>query len=115
MIAKTFRVPRQLIPYILKKGALYKSKLFIIRHIDNEEKFSRYRVIVSKKLHNKAVARNKLRRQIYEAIRTNTREEVSNQQDFILIPKKAILEKKYSEIAEDLRTNIINKQFHGNT
>ena len=111
MISKKYKVPRVDIPYILEKGQLTNSNLFIIRYKKNEEKFSRFRVIISKKLESKAVKRNKLRRQIYESIRLNLENNIENN-DYILIPKKKIIEKNYQEISEDIKENIINKT-HG--
>lgn len=109
MIAKKYRTPRQSIDYILKKGESYDSKLFIVRFVKNNESFCRYRVIVSKKLYTKAVSRNHLRRQIYEAIRlsTATDQQKTSHSDIILIPKKRILSNNYQEITKDLTTNII--------
>jgi len=111
MILKKYKVPKVDIPYILNKGQLSNSDFFIIRYRKNDENFSRFRVIISKKLEAKAVKRNKLRRQIYEAIRLNLENDVENN-DYILIPKKKIIEKKYQEILEDIRDNIINTK-HG--
>ncbi len=113
MILNKHKVPRVDIPYILKKGQLSNSDLFIIRCRENNENFSRFRVIISKKLEAKAVKRNKLRRQIYEAIRENL-ETKSINNDYILIPKKKIVKNIYQEIAKDIRDNIINKK-HGST
>ncbi|MBI2634511.1 ribonuclease P protein component [Candidatus Peregrinibacteria bacterium] len=103
MIAKKFKVPSQDIPYILKNGEERFSGLFIVRIIKNNAGFSRYRVIVSRKMDRKAVGRNRLRRQVYEAIRMrhqNTGHTGNN--DLILIPKKIILGKKYVDIETDI-------------
>lgn len=113
MISNKHKVPRIDIPYILKKGQLSNSDLFIIRYRKNNENFSRFRVIISKKLEAKAVKRNKLRRQIYESIRENLGTKSINN-DYILIPKKKIVKNIYQEIAKDIRDNIINKK-HGST
>ena len=113
MISKEYKVPRVKISYILKKGQLTNSDLFIIRYIQNEEDYPRFRVIISKKLEPKAVKRNKLRRQLYETIRTNLNKEAKNN-DYILIPKKKITRAKKESILTDLRDNIINTT-HGNT
>jgi len=112
LISTNYRVPRHRIPYILKKGFQKKSKLFIIRHSENKESFSRYRTIVSKKIHKRAVDRNKLRRQIYEAIRTNIDKDSIQEinYDIILIPKKNIITKKFQEIDQDIKLNIIPSQ-----
>ncbi len=109
MISTKSRVPRQLIAYILKKGNSYKSPLFLVRYVKNDKHFSRYRAIISKKLLRGAVERNKLRRQIYEIIRTKDPGETSNPQDIILIPKKNVLTRTFQQIEEDITKNIINR------
>ncbi len=110
MISKQSRVTRQRIPYILRKGDLIRSRLFIIRFMANEESLDRFRTIVSKKIHSKAVDRNKLRRQIYEAIRNNSHKKSQKSFDFIFIPKKNILKKGYQEIDEDIRLILTNRE-----
>lgn len=109
MISTKSRVPRLSIPYILKKGDSYHSELFIIRHTKNDGHNFRYRVIISKKLLREAVDRNKLRRQIYEAIRKNEEKAPTQGLDIILIPKKNILTRNYQQIEEDIKKNVLNK------
>lgn len=110
MINQTFRTPRELISYILRKGDSYETSLFIIRLTKNNEHFLRYRAIISRKLSKSAVDRNKLRRQIYEIIRINSPEEQNVEgYDLILIPKKKILSSKFTEIESDIREKIIKK------
>ncbi len=110
MIAKKYRIPREKIPYLLRKGQSMASRLFIIRYNRNEENFARFRTIVSKKIDPKAVKRNFLRRQIYEALRLNQQEELKPL-DIILIPKKQIQRSSFDQIRADLReitTNLNN-------
>jgi ribonuclease P protein component len=103
MIAKDFRLKRNQINYLLNKGDSLSSKLFIARYVENNKDFSGFCVIISRKLSGKAVERNRLRRQIYEAIRTSgLTEKSTNNVDIALIPKKPILKKSFSEIKEDL-------------
>lgn len=102
MIASKYKVPRLDIPVILEKGREYASRLFIVRSRKNSGQFCRYRVIVSRKMHRHAVKRNRLRRQIYEAIRLNTSKE-QHGKDIILIPKKITLVKKYADISADIK------------
>ena len=106
MIAKKFRIPRLNIAYLLEKGDEKRSKLFIIRYKKNNKKFCRYRVIISKKLADKAVLRNHLRRQIYETIRLNLIDQpttIKENLDLIFIPKKIILKIAFKEIENDLK------------
>ena len=105
MIAKQFRVPRERINYILRKGQQHFSKLFIIRCAPNQAGFSRFRTIVSTKVHKSAVDRNKLRRQIYESLRLEiTKKHSSAPLDTILIPKKAIKSATFEQIISDLNS-----------
>lgn len=106
MIATKNRVPKELIPRILKNGESFKSRLFIIRLEENGLTYDRFRVIISKKIESKAVKRNKLRRQVYEALRLNLKDREKGF-DHILIPKRHIIEKSYAEIEEDIAKNII--------
>lgn len=104
MIAKNFRIPRERIAYILDKGEEKLSKLFILRFSKNSESFPRFRTVISKKIAAKAVKRNRLRRQIYEAIRIGLKELKSKKAlDIILIPKKKITESKYKDILSDIK------------
>lgn len=109
MLAQKYRVPRQSIDYILKKGESYTSKFFIIRYKKNNENFCRYRTIISKKVHLKAVKRNHLRRQVYEILRLNLAKEGTGT-DSILIIKKNALKSSYQTLEEDLKNNIINRK-----
>ncbi len=109
MLSKLYRIERNQINYILRKGEGSISKLFIIRYIKNDRKFNRYATVISKKIYLKAVPRNKLRRQIYEAIRLVTKESeaTSKNSDMVLIPKKSITKADFNEIEKDLRAIII--------
>jgi len=103
MIAKNFKLKRNLIKYTLDKGREARSKFFIIRYLKNKEQYPQYCVIISKKLSNKAVDRNRLRRVIYEAIRTSGLLENKNHSfDTVLIPKKMVLDKNFGELQKDI-------------
>ncbi|MBI4234769.1 ribonuclease P protein component [Candidatus Peregrinibacteria bacterium] len=107
MIAKKYRVPREKIAFILRKGEERASEFFIIRLSANVESFSRFRTIVSRKMDRSAVKRNSLRRKIYEAIRLNVKEnDTRTGKDIILIPKKKILNKSFLAIKKDIKKTI---------
>ena len=91
MIARKYRLNRENIDFILKKGKLLKSRFFLIRIVQNSLEFNRFALIVSKKIHKKAVDRNKLRRQIFESIRLNMPLNNLKKSDIVLIPKKKII------------------------
>ncbi|MBL4694950.1 ribonuclease P protein component [Candidatus Gracilibacteria bacterium] len=104
MIAKKYRIPSNRIALIKAKGGESLTQLFIVRHMDSKEEYSRYCVIVSLKISKKAVERNQLKRQTFEAIRTLIKEkgELKNIKDLIFIPKKQILNKNFQEIKDDI-------------
>lgn len=110
MLSKLYRIERNQVNYILKKGEGNISKLFIIRYSKNNKGFNRYATVISKKIYLKAVPRNRLRRQIYETIRLITQETEPSQKqlDIVLIPKKKIINADFNAIKEDLRAIIIN-------
>jgi ribonuclease P protein component len=110
MLEKKYRIERNQTQYILKKGKDSVSKLFIIRYIKNNKEFNRYCSVVSKKIYVKAVDRNKLRRQIYEAIRAASSEIKPSTESFdiVLIPKKRIISAQFEEIEVDIRELITN-------
>lgn len=57
--------------YVYKNGHAIRSKVVTLKYIDNpRRKHSRIAVVVSKKVHKSAVGRNRMRRRIYEIIRT---------------------------------------------
>lgn len=62
---------RKLIEKIGKSGGRYKGKLLTFRFLLKEESPSAFAVAVSKKIAKKAVDRNRVRRQVNEAIRTH--------------------------------------------
>jgi len=105
MIAKKFKLKRNLIKRTLSKGEEVRSRFFIIRYEKNNEKIPQYCVIISKKISNKATIRNRLRRVIYEAIRTSGLLEIENHDfNIILIPKKTVLEKDFGQLQADICT-----------
>lgn len=112
MLAKNYRVPRENIDYILEKGESFKTRLFIVRFKKNHTQNLRFRVIISKKVDLKAVKRNRLRRQIYEAIRTNLQtENIKEGLDLILIAKKSTINADFTAINQDIKECIINRNY----
>jgi ribonuclease P protein component len=57
--------------YVYKNGQAIRSHLVTIKYVENSHReHSRFAVVVSKKVHKRAVGRNRIRRRIYEIIRT---------------------------------------------
>ena len=57
--------------YVYKNGQAFRSHLITVKVTENKHrKESRFAVVVSKKVHKSAVGRNRIRRRIYEIVRT---------------------------------------------
>ena len=106
--------------YIIKKNEEIKnivnnsnkivSKYFIIYYVNNQLKFNRYCISVSKKI-GKAVTRNYYKRVIRNIV-DNHKKLYSKGKDYIIILRKACLEMNYSELEESFLQliNIIEKE-----
>lgn len=106
MIAKKYRVNSSKIDYIMKKGDSASSKLFLVKFKKNPEQFSRYSVIISKKVASKAATRNLLRRRAYESLRLHIPFEKNEHKphfDVVLIAKKYIHPSSYQAVETDLK------------
>ena len=56
--------------YLYKNADAHRSHLFTVKVISNPRReYSRFSVVVSKKVHKSAVGRNRIRRRIYERLR----------------------------------------------
>jgi ribonuclease P protein component len=117
MIAQNYRLRRWKVEKILKKGSEAKVGNFIIKYGGNKCGFYRFSVIMSCKFEKLATARNRKKRQVYEAIRNNlkespaktTQESENRYYDIVLIPYKKILTCNYSKIYQNI--NDILKYF----
>jgi ribonuclease P protein component len=57
--------------YVYKNGQAVRTRQITVKYTPNKHrKQSRFAVVVSKKVHKSAVGRNRIRRRIYEAIRS---------------------------------------------
>lgn len=71
MVAKKYRLSRSQIGLIYKKGKKKSFGKLSVRYLGNRVGFPRFAISVSAKVYNKATARNRLRRIIYEEIAKN--------------------------------------------
>lgn len=79
MLNKKYRFhSRGGVRYVYQKGKTIRSPKMSLVFVDNTRGFTRFGVVVSKKVEKSAVGRNRIRRRVYEALRVN----------FDLIPKK---------------------------
>ena len=87
---------------IIKNNNYNKNKSFVIYSINNNLKYNRYGISVSKKLGN-AVFRNKYKRKIRSII-DNYKKDCNISKDYIIILRRGAINKKYNELKEDLET-----------
>lgn len=72
MLPKKERLSKNEVEFVLSKGKRSSSKLFNSKYVTNNLSHSRFSAVVNLKQAKNAVTRNRLRRQIYEAIRLNS-------------------------------------------
>ena len=72
MLPKQERLNKNEVEYILSKGQRSSSKLFSSKYAPNKLSHSRFSAVVNLKTAKNSVQRNRLRRQIYEALRLNS-------------------------------------------
>lgn len=79
MLSKRFRFhSRGGVKYVYAKGKTIRREKMSLIFAPNTRGFMRVAVVVSKKVEKSAVGRNRMRRRVYEVVRTN----------FDLVPKK---------------------------
>lgn len=94
---------------VLEKGRFINNKFLYVKLIKNNKDSCRFGIIVSKKISKKAVVRNKIKRQIREIIRKNIPFIINQEQlDLIIIAKKEITEKSFTQIEEDINQTLKN-------
>ncbi|MBQ3292875.1 ribonuclease P protein component [Candidatus Saccharibacteria bacterium] len=84
------------VKYVYKKGKTVRRAGFSLVFCENTRGFIRIAVVVSKKVAKTAVARNRIRRRVYEAIRKNM-EFIPLKQDYIFV----VYDKKAGEMPYD--------------
>lgn len=87
------------IPSILNRGNLAHSKFLVGRFRPNHLSHDRFSVVVSNKIHKKAVKRNRIKRQLYEIIRRHERSS-HRHFDMVILPKKSIIDKTYQDMQD---------------
>lgn len=108
MLNKKNRIKnRQVIEKLFKKGHLYKNRFFVFKYEETTENASKFAVSVSKKILKKAVHRNHLRRQMYEALRCNL-ESLKKPIIALVIARPTAADKKvtFQEIQEAIKSFI---------
>lgn len=104
MISSIFRFHgHNSLRYVYSNGKAVRSQLFTVKYVPNSHRtHPRFSVVVSKKVIKSAVGRNRIRRRLYEYLRTNT-ERLDGVYDVVIICTSAELRTlPYAQIAEQL-------------
>ncbi len=97
--------------FAYRKGSVARGQWFSLRYIANNRRTSyRAAVVVSKKIHKSAVVRNRIRRRIYEIVRSFETDMVEPYDLVITIYSEQVAEADHTELAELLRSTF--KQAH---
>jgi ribonuclease P protein component len=81
---------------IFKKGKGFDSDFLFLKVINNSLEYSRFAVVVSKKVSNKAVIRNKVKRRLREILKKRLLDKKGL--DIVLIAKPGIEQKDFKEL-----------------
>ena len=93
---------------IIHKGKFIRNNYYILYYLKNDDnKYYRFGISVGKKISNRAVIRNKLKRRL-KTIIDNHKNFYQNNQDYIIIMKRSCLEASFEEL-ENGFIDLINK------
>ena len=98
---KNFRVKREKdFKAIFKEGTSFANRKFVIYRLENKQKHFRVGLSVSKRLGN-AVTRNQIKRRIRHILQ-NTKGEISEDVDFVVIARNGVEALGYAEMEKNL-------------
>ncbi len=99
MLNKKYRFhSRGGVHYVYQKGKTIRTPKMSLIFAKNTRDFTRFAVVVSKKVEKTAVGRNRIRRRIYEALRKNF-EYIPKKTDYIFVVySKDLIKMPFSEL-----------------
>lgn len=105
MLKKKYRFhSRGGVRYVYQKGKTIRSLKMSLIFADNDRGFTRFGVVVSKKVEKSAVGRNRIRRRVYEALRVNF-DLIPKKRDYLFVVfSKDIMKMPFSELEKILGT-----------
>ena len=107
MLAKKYRLPIQTV--IGKKGKILKDPYFLLNVMPSRLPYSRYGIVVSKKVSAKATERNRIRRKLFSIIGNNFfKKQKVMRQDFLIIVSPNIKKISNGEISVSFE-RLLNK------
>lgn len=84
---------------VFKQGKGFRQNFLFLKMMENDLSETRFGFIVSKKISNKAVIRNKIRRQLREIVR-NQLSQIKKGLDIVLVVLPEIKNKEFQEIEQ---------------
>lgn len=87
---------------VYQKGKVFGNRNLVLHYLKNGEDTNRLGIVVSKKVSNRAVVRNKIRRQLKEAYRMNKDQFVEGY-DLVVIAKASCKDEKYQVLEKSLK------------
>ena len=99
MLEKKYRFhSRGGVRYVYQKGKTIRLPKMSLVFADNTRGFTRFAVVISKKIEKSAVKRNRIRRRVYEALRLNI-DSIPKEKDYIfIIYTKDLIETPFNEL-----------------
>ena len=111
MLNKKYRFhSRGGVRYVYQKGKTARSPKINLVYTDNSRGFTRFAVVISKKVIKSAVGRNRVRRRVYEALRRNF-EDIPLKKDYIFVVyHKSIRDIPFKELENILAELIVQSK-----
>ncbi len=99
MLSKKYRFhSRGGVKYVYQKGKTVRTAKMSLIFLDNTRGYTRFAVVVSKKVEKSAVKRNRMRRRIYEVLRLNL-EKIPKERDYIfMVFSKEVAKMSFAEL-----------------
>ena len=105
MLAKKYRFhSRGGVRYTYAHGKSIRSPKITLIYNSNPRGFQRFAVVVSKKIEKTAVGRNRIRRRVYEAIRTELPNFTTKQDNIFVVYSKDLLTLDFTELRSLVRS-----------
>lgn len=105
MLEASYRIPKEEIPNIVRKGKKYQSEMFDVKAwFDDKLEHPHFAVVISAKVDKRAVVRNTIRRKFKAAIYNILQEDPTffRMGNYVIIVRSPELENLKSEQIEDL-------------
>lgn len=105
MLSKKYRFhSRGGVKYTYRTGKTLRRPGLSLVFVDNKKGFTRFAVVISKKVIKSAVGRNRVRRRLYEAIRLDL-DKFKKPRDYIFVVyDKDVATKPFSELQKSVRS-----------